>query len=306
MFDSFSDWALLALGLGLLVASIVAIAREPFREKPRRAVIATGFGLALLGVLLSQSGRIAKITTAGGTVELVAKAKGDAAEIEAIRSRVESQSATIDLVVEKAGSAEATAAEADRRLVSANDRIGDLDKTIEEAKQSLATLTTQASINSLLFDAENDDRRSYDKLRKMVADGTADDRIKRMIYDMMLSRATALQFQYSVNWRVGIVPEKLSFNELFYAYNAGLAENNLRKDTINRLALVQYIASRLDLAAWQRIEYFVYVMKNDPSLRIVVYALKAFDGLTLVASLPLDGDDAAKWWDQFGPVFWGP
>jgi hypothetical protein len=76
-----------------------------------------------------------------GSLKVAAEqAEVDAKEIAEIRKRVETQSATVDLVAEQATQAKELSEEVARKNVKAEERLTEINNTLNEAKESLRSL----------------------------------------------------------------------------------------------------------------------------------------------------------------------
>jgi hypothetical protein len=127
--------------------------------------------LFFLGSLLIFGDRVTRVDIGVFHFEQVtAKAVSDANAISDLRTRVENQSATVDLVAQKASAAEEVSNEAADQIKEAKKGLADLNGTIAEAKQSLEKVQAVASLTELIADAQNDDRRAFDELRKIAND----------------------------------------------------------------------------------------------------------------------------------------
>jgi hypothetical protein len=162
-------------------------------------------------------------------------------------------------------------------------------KTLESG--ALAELRETSEYVMTVVAAQNDDRKAFDQLKTWADDNSSPFSVRaEQVWNKILSEH-ATPFSYSgftVPWTEGVDPSKLSLEELKAAYRS--AQPNIR------LALLEYIWNREDIAKNQKMAFLVDVMKTDASLQVVEYAARFFMKESNQKIKPLAIDPLLKWW----------
>ena len=116
--------------------------------------------------------RATEITVKGvGTIKAaVEQATEDVNEIAELKKRVEAQSATIDLVAEKATKAQDLSEEIASKNEIAAKKLDQINSTLELAKNNLIELQSITDFIITVIAAQNDDRLAFDGLKKWSED----------------------------------------------------------------------------------------------------------------------------------------
>jgi hypothetical protein len=102
---------------------------------------------------------------------------------------------------------------------------------------------------------------------------------------------------YTVPWKPGVEPSKLSLADLTQGYSAAPA--------FQKPGLLEYIWGRTDIPELDRLDFLMQVIKTDPSLTAVEYAGRFFAGGTKANIKPIAVEALSKWWDEHRQEFVG-
>jgi hypothetical protein len=127
------------IGTLLICVAVFMVFYGAFKRNNAKTLYPASVIIFSFGLLLTLKDSISKITTSIVTVELVKQATVDADAIDKIRSRVEDQSATIDLIAKKAVSAESASEDAEKQINLTKQKLQDVDAALTEAKNTLAS-----------------------------------------------------------------------------------------------------------------------------------------------------------------------
>jgi seryl-tRNA synthetase len=261
----------------------------------KASVIAVCSIAVFAGLALILQDRITELTVKGvGSIKAAAEqAASDANAIDSLKSRVESQSATVDLVAQEASKAKKLSEEVAEKNERAEKKLETLDESIAKAKSTLDDLESITDYTMTVVAAQNDDRKAFDKLKTWSED-------KNHPFRERAQQAWNSVFEshnkpYSVGgfrvpWVDGFDPSKLSLNDLANQYKQAPAQL--------RPALLEYIWNRNDIPKIDRLDFLMEVMETDESLNAVEYAGRHFTSGTEQKIKPLAVDHLSKWWKE--------
>jgi len=237
---------LLVLGIFLILSSLVFAICWAAGSHPHKAwVIPLCIIVVIVGMFFTLHNRAIEITFKGvGKIKAAAnQATTDAEAIADIKKRIESQSATVDLVA----------------------------KSAAEAKNKLQELDMITEVSKSVISAQNDDRRSFDKLTSWVDDKSFPMR-KEVANAWVQIRADfggpLTKGHMNFPWPENIDPNKLSISELRRIYTSA--------DSIYHADLVKFINKKSDISKKDRMGFFIDVIKDDESLIATSYAGRFF------------------------------
>jgi hypothetical protein len=153
------------IGVAIIIASLaIAVWRN---EPSAYAFCALGV-LAGFGLVFNE--RVVKLTLpAIGSIDTaVTKASTDASDIAAIKTRVEAQSATIDLVAKKASDAKSLADSLAVKNDQADQTLKDIEQALASAKVATDEIKLTSEFSLLVAKASSDDRHAFDSLIQLV------------------------------------------------------------------------------------------------------------------------------------------
>jgi seryl-tRNA synthetase len=284
------------IGILLVLNGIALTAWWVTTNGTHKASVITVCTIAVFaGLALILQDRITELTVKGvGSIKAaVEKAESDAEAIDSLKSRVESQSATVDLVAQEASKAKKLSEEVAKKNERAEKKLDTLDESIAKAKSTLSSLESVTEYTMTVVAAQNDDRKAFDKLKAWSED-------KNHPFRERAQQAWTSVFEshnkpYSVSgfkvpWVEGFDPSKLSLHDLANQYWNAPAQL--------KPALLEYIWNRNDLPKIDRLDFLMKVMETDESLNAVEYAGRHFTSGTEQKIKPLAVDYLSKWWKE--------
>jgi len=239
--------------------------------------------------------RATEITVKGvGTIKAaVEQATEDVNEIAELKKRVEAQSATIDLVAEKATKAQDLSEEIASKNEIAAKKLDQINSTLELAKNNLIELQSITDFIITVIAAQNDDRLAFDRLKKWSEDKKFPfhNRAKQAFIKIFEEHSKPYFTSGSkVPWPDDLDPSKLNLGDLINTYNTAPA--------FLKPAFIEYIWNRNDFDKISRLQFLINVIKNDISLNAIEYAGRYFtDGVNLKIK-PLAIDYLIDWWEK--------
>jgi hypothetical protein len=224
----------------------------------------------------------------------------DAETIRKLTERVENQSATVDLVAKQAATAKALSEEVEKQIKQAAEKLRTLDLSTNDAQKLLGETRSVLEFTELVVAAQNDDRKSFDKLLQIAQD-------KANVFAERAAQAWRTIFEahsqgmwntgFKVDWKQGVDPTKLTLADLEAQY--------VRAPVNVKQALLEYVASRDDIATIVRLDFLMKILKTDPSLTAAEYAGRHFTRLAGLQIKPLAIDYLDKWWEEHRREFEG-
>jgi hypothetical protein len=261
-------------------------------------------GVAMFcGVVLLLPDRITELDFPWSTGKIKAASKqalDEAGTITKLRERVEAQSATVDLVASQATKAKDLSEAASEQTKEAAGKLKEIDKTLADAAATLKTLREEEGFRGMVIAAQNDDRASYDRLRKIAEDkGNRFEKAAADAYRTIYAAHSGLMYNSGFQgvWQEGVDPSKFSFAKLQSLY--AVAPIGLKP------GLLEYIWNRNDVPKVDRMDYMINVIKSDASLTAAEYAARYFlEGTSLTNKFsPMAWDELYGWWSQHRQEF---
>lgn len=255
-----------------------------------------------VGLIFTMHDRAIEITFERiGTIKAAAEqANADADDIAAIKKRIESQSATIDLVANEASQAKTISEEVAKKNQLAEEKLDMLDQAITKATATLAEIDASKEFTLTVLNAQSDDRKAYDTLKKWAEN-------KTYRFSSQAAQAWNTIFEshnapmylsnFTVPWKEGFDPSKLSLSDLAQQYHG--AQTQLKP------AILEYIWKRDDIPKVRRLDFMMDIMKTDASLTAVEYAGRHFTSGTELKIKPMAVEYLAEWWEAHKHEFEG-
>jgi hypothetical protein len=247
------------------------------------------------GLALTFQDRITELTIKGvGTLKAATKeAELKLGAIEAIKARVEAQSATIDLIAKDAKDARQLTEEIRAKSDEVEKKVKEVDGAVSRANENTKELSSVLEFTNTIVAAQNDDRKAFDKL-KVWADTAsfryAKEALQAYIKVMDDHSQGIFSAGFTVPWRDGFDPAKLDLPALTAEY-AG-APSQLKP------ALLEYIWKRSDLKKASRMEFLIEVIRSDASMKAVEYAGRYFTEGAALKIKPVAIDYLSQWWSE--------
>lgn len=259
----------------LLVINSIAVSFWWIRtDNTHRVTVLTLCFLAVFaGLALVLGDRITELTVKGvGTIKAaVQQAKIDADEIKKIKKRVESQSATVDLVAESAAKAHNLIEDLSLKNQTAETKIEELKSLGVLIQKTTLELQERAVLTSLIASAQNDDRVAFDKLAILGGKKTfkywqhaADTVVK-----IRISFGGPIEPGYlNFPWLTGTDPTQLTLARFKQEYKKAIR--------IYKVSLVQAVWKNSVIGKKDKMSFFVDILKDDDSLIATFYAGQFF------------------------------
>lgn len=283
------------IGVLLIFNALVLTAWSVHAGTASKLLITVCLIAVFAGLALTFQDRITELTIKGvGTIRAATtQAEAKLEEIETIRKRVESQSATIDLVAKDAKEARQLTEEIKTKSEEVEKKVQAMDTAVETAKVKNKELSEVLEFTQTIVAAQTDDRKAFDKLKewsesKSFPFATAAGQAWAKVLDD--HSQGFYQTGYTVPWNEGVDPAKFDLAVLKKEYS--LATDALK------VPLIEYIWKRQDFSKKQRLEFMVHVLKTDSSLRAVEYAGRYFTQGTDLKIKPLAIDYLLQWWTE--------
>ena len=247
------------------------------------------------GLTLTFQDRITELTIKGvGSLKVAtAQAESKLAEIEQIRTRVEAQSATIDLVAKDAKEAKQLTEDIKKKSDEVEVKVKKVDLALEKATAQTKELSSLLEFTNTVVAAQNDDRKAFDRL-KTWADNLSYPYSKEAAQAWQKVMADHAQpwssGGFTIPWKEGFDPSKLDIH--------GLAEQYAGAPAQMHPALLEYIWGRKDIPKVVRMDFLMEVMRHDASLNAVEYAGRYFTAGADQKIKPLAVDYLYDWWQK--------
>jgi hypothetical protein len=298
-----------ALGVLLVVGGVLfsfwqltRTAKKEISRTSKAPLLMASFLSVFAGVAFALEDRITEFTIKGiGTIRTATEqAIADADDVASLKARVENQSATVDLVASQATKAKDLSETVAAQTKEAADSLKTLNAAITDAKVSLDDLKQQEGFTTLVMEAQSDERQSYDKLRTLAEDQNY--RFAKLAGQAWLTIFEAhngpfMGSGFTIPWKPGVDPSKLSFDELINTYQSAPAPL--------KPAILEYISHRNDISKLDLLDFLMSVMKNDPSLTAAEYAGRYFTQQTGQNIKPMALDFLVTWWNEHRHEFEG-
>ena len=225
------------------------------------------------GIFMILQDRAIEISLKGiGTIKAAAQqAATDAEAIANLKKRVETQSATVDLVAKSANDASELVNKLQEKSEITDNKLTQLDDATQDALNALQGMERATDFATTLLAAQNDNWIAFDQLRKWADDKTfpLSEIAGNAYVKIRVSYGSVIEPGYlNINWSPGIDPSKLSQVEFTKSY--------LKLSPIYHAHLVHVVCGRTDIPKKERMTFLVHVLKSSNSLTAKEYAAKFF------------------------------
>lgn len=247
------------------------------------------------GLALCFQDRITELSIKGvGSLKAAtAQAETKLAEIEHIRTRVEAQSATIDLVAKEAKEAKQLTEDIKKKSEDVEEKVKKVDSAVEKVTSQTKELSFLLEFTNTVVAAQNDDRKAFDRLKVWSEDDgfryskEAAQAWQKVIDDHSKPWTVG---GFSSPWKEGFDPSKLDI--------LGLAAQYAGAPPQIRPALLEYIWGRSDIPKRIRMDFMMDVMRTDPSLTAIEFAGRHFTSGADLKIKPVAVDYLNEWWQK--------
>jgi hypothetical protein len=267
-------WVALFLVLGHVALTLWLVWGERGNRNRIKYYMAASLFNVVLIAFFSLENRITEITLPRlATIKAQAdQANQYVAEIKRIRSEVEQEQQAIKSAAADAQAASRLSKELETKNTQASKQLVDLANQMSVAAKTTDSLQLVAKYTRTVLAAQADDRTAFDQLQRWSTDSSfpyaAD---AGHTWHAISDNLDILMLEHHVPWRQGVDPAKFNFDEL-----RKLRDSPEFSDISYRIGLIQYIASRSDIAQKDRLGFLIDVMQHDSSLRVVAYAGQGF------------------------------
>ena len=282
-------------GLLLIFNALAITGWQVATESGNKWIISVCTIAVFAGLVLTFQDRITELTIKGvGSLKAATiQAEEKLAEIEQIRTRVEAQSATIDLVAKDAKEAKQLTEDIKSKSDEVEEKVKKIDSTLEQATAQTKELASLLEFTNTVVAAQNHDRRAFDRLKRWAEDSS---------YPYSKEAAQAWQKvmdDHSKPWSVGgfEIPWKEDFDPSKLDIK-GLTAQYEQSPVHLRPALLEYIWNRTDISKVVRLDFLMEVMRHDSSLTAVEYAGRYFTSGADLKIKPLAVDYLYDWWQK--------
>ncbi len=285
------------VGVLLIIGALASttwwvIGEHPHKKWAFTLCLAAMFG----GAFLVKQETVTELTVKGiGTMKsVVEQASADANTISDLKTRVEGQSATVDLIAKEAADAKLLVNDLADKNSRAEKKLSQLDKSISDGDLAVKELQLYTQFNTTVLAAQNNDRRAYDRLWIWAEDSSfrfqrAAGQAAQTIMDQHDPRMVTAGF--NVSWNEGVDPQQLSLAELWQVFRS--APPHIR------LGVLEYVwEKRPDISKRDRLQFLADVLSHDENLQVVEYAGRYFAQGTGDKLKPIAIGPHLKWWEQ--------
>jgi len=297
------------VGLIIVMYFLCFAASRLLKHKSEKTIggwVTPCFIAAFIGLVLIFSEGLSEFTTPFASIKMATEKKGDAL-IAKVKEELDKKVAEVkDELDKKVEAIEVKRKEADKKVNEIDNKsqeldkkLKDIDKATEQANKAVADLKRYTEFNTAVVMADNDDRKSFDRLEAWANDKEYP--FSGFAYEVWMSIVDShswpqMQTGFKVDWMPGTDPAKTSLEDLQELYKkAALVPVQAIQA---RLGLVEYIWNRHDIPKRQRMQFLIHVMRTDSSLKVVEYAGRYFMGDENDKWKPLAVEKHIEWWEK--------
>lgn len=281
------------VGILIFVAFCVVLHSAYKKKTPLPVVLVVAPLLLVSSVLAWDIDHITKLTSKYFSIETnLATARGDVQEIENIKNQVKVDELAISQTADDVKRVGAAADAIEQKNEAASAKIVTLDRNITSVQSASKRLDQITGLLTTAVLAISDDRAAYMKLQSLWLQPDYFFRdVAGAAFQAAGEAVVTLPLDYPVPWASNVDPRKFDLGELVAVYNSArsLVPNI-------RCGLVQYVEARKDLPKKPTLEFFLEVIDTDPSLKVAVYAARAFADLAGISHGTVDLTTYDDWW----------
>lgn len=261
--------------------------------------ISAGLIAIFVGIYFMVQDRAIEITIEKvGTIKAAAEqATVDAQAVAKLRSRIEAQSSTVDLVAQSATKAHKLIEDLLLKNRTAEAKINELGSASSAVQETVSKLKETAEFMALAADAQNDDRRAFEKLSKWERNKTSP--YWEHALGIILQIRTGYNSPFSqigylaVPWPKGTDPKKLSLIQLKQEYK--------KAHRFHKAGLVDAVWKSEVISKKEKMSFFVDILRDDESLCATHLAGKYFAEASSDSNLkwsPFLTKPLLDWWAE--------
>jgi len=252
----------------------------------------------IVGIAFTFHERALEITFRGiGTIKTAAQQVAiDAKTVSELKDRVESQSATVDLVAQSAAEARKITIEVAERSEEMEKNVVKLNELIAKASEKSQELEKITEFSKVAIAAQNDDRYAFEKLVSWGGDNTFE------FWELAANAVINIRVKYSgpiepgnqkIKWAEGIDPLKLSIEQIRAEYKESLS--------LYHTDFVKHTEKNTVIPKKEKMQFYIDILKEDSSLTATYYAGKYFIKEANDPELkwfPFWTKPLLQWWEQ--------
>ncbi len=285
------------IGILLIINSIAASAWWITTHGTYKGSVLTLCSLAVFaGLALILYDRITELSVNGiGTIKAaVNQATADANVVAELKTRVEGQSATVDLVAKEAADAKQLVNDLSEKNTKAEEKLSQLDISIKEGKIAVKELQIYILFNRVVLAAKNDSRRAYDQLWAWSRDSSY------LLQKDATQTIQTLVDQHDPKMTITNTSVSLNDGTNLSTLSLPLLRTAMLSSPPNiRRCVVEFVwKKRTDISKKDRLEFLIDVIRNDESLLVVEYAGRYFEKGTDDKFKPLATEKHLEWWEK--------
>jgi hypothetical protein len=280
------------IGILIIVNCFIATGWLMINSKPYNIWLCVAAILA--GLLLIISERIVEISYKGFGIKAVTeKAILDAKQISDIRTRIENQGATVDLVAKQALEVKKVSDELVQKNIEAGRKLSSIEEVLQKAMKTNDELGLLSNYTMNVIAAQNNDRKSFDQLRAWSQDKTyfLSSNAGKAYKKIMDEHSPAMySSDFKIPWNNHIDPTKLSLQDLKKIYY---------NSAYLKPAILEFIwKKRNDISKQDKMQLLAEVLQSDNDLTAVEYAGRYFNEGAGLNYKPLAVEQLLEWWEN--------
>ncbi|MBU0547861.1 MAG: hypothetical protein KJ710_02815 [Candidatus Omnitrophica bacterium] len=259
-------------------------------------VISSCILLIVVGIAFVFQDRAIEITFGNiATIKTAAKqAAIDAKTVSDLKERVESQSATVDLVAKSSKETREIMEEVAQKNKILGGKVEDLNNLTSKVTDKLKELEMITEFSRVATEAQNDNRYAFDKLVLWYDDksfSTMRKLISNIVIKIRTDYAGVLDQGYlKFDWPKNVDSNKISLSDFEVIYRSSAS--------LYHAYLVNFIQNRNDISKENKMRFFITVVEKDESLNATNYAGKFFAQAAGINWLPFNIEPLLNWWKQ--------
>ncbi|MBL7152152.1 MAG: hypothetical protein ISS79_00420 [Phycisphaerae bacterium] len=262
------------LGILIILNSLTLTGYWVIGEHPHKGwAITIGIVSIIVGISFTFHERALEVTFKGiGSIKAAAQqAAIDATTVSELKDRVESQSATVDLVAQSAAEARKITVQVAERNEEMGKKVVELNELISKGSDKLQELEKITKFSKVAIAAQNDDRFAFGKLVSWGEDNTFE------FWELAANAVIKIRAEYGgpiepgnqkIKWAEGVDPLKLSIEQIRAEYKKSLP--------LYHADFIKHTEKNTVIPKKEKMQFYVDIVKDDSSLTATYYAGKHF------------------------------
>lgn len=299
--------------ISIPVIAMYLVYRKKANLKIGSFIAATGLAM---GICIISADKIEELSLFNHLFVKAKRAIADAEAVEKLLKKAEAHSDSIAMIVRDANEArdkiKSTESLADTALKKADDvtqltadlktkydqadeKLVAIDQSLQNANQAVEDLNAATRLTTLIMSAQNDSRAAYDELKLLAKENPLAETtsLAEQAVQAILDKYEAMQMIVPVDvpWNDHIKPDEMTLKQFLVQFP--------KESPDVRRSLVRYIWNRKDFPKYDRMQFLIDTLKNDPSLKVVDYAGRKFqeESKDRLKSVFIEGH--VDWWEKY-------